>query len=1128
MSIVEYVNKALAIFESSVQDKNAVSKDDVQKVLNAIRVQFNVETVYLCCMNAANNGVVCVNVSTSNPNFVSEGFEQKLLESKVCEFGFAYADDVVSEKIQPVVFHKAAKSVLHFGMMRDKELDGSLGMIDSKNEQRVWTEEERGILKKIGNMLQNYVLSERLHEAQMQNGVNFGQNVELIGELATEYTVLFRIDIESDEFEVCSFNEKAANIVKPLLERNTDFSTLKREYIKAFVHPDDRKNIAAFMKYDAISKELSHKRASSFRYRQVCCKQVCWLEVTLVKVGDVVENPSRVIVGISIKNDEVSREREQLNHDFTLLTALYADTAQLFKIDTDSGCYDVFSNGDDDFMDDVIKERHGSNFYENLILKVSTFIHPSDKEDFLTAFSLDYLKHIIATGVSKSVNARWLDGGEFLWKTSKIVRMYDSNGKAYVLVGIMDSNEEYERQQELQKNLKIIEEQKEQLERNMEMIGGLALSYTILYRVNMESDSYEVFSFNDETSNIVRNYIKKNSLFSQMIREYADNLVHPEDREKLNTFVSAGFIRSELLHKKSCSMLFRRLVGDEYQWIEVNIVKFDFGDEVPTKIAVGFTYKDEEVRKKQEQQEALECALAMSQAANRAKTTFLNNMSHDIRTPMNAIIGFTGLAQRHIDSKEHVLDYLAKIGQSSGHLLALINDVLDMSRIESGKMTLNKKRECFSEIIHTLENIVQADVRAKNLSFGIYCENMKNENIVCDKLRLNQVLLNVLSNAIKYTQSGGNISLRIIEHETNKSGFGKFEFRIKDNGIGMDENFLKMIYEPFTRVNSSTVSGIQGTGLGMSITKNIVNMMDGKIDVLSKENCGTEVILNFEFELASSEADDFDLSLVKGIRCLVVDDDMGICENAERMLNEIGVDCCVCGSGEVAIEKAEAAIQAGNPFQVYIVDWVMPGMSGLETARRIRTFAGTNVKIFVLTAYDYSDISEDAKKIGVADFIAKPMFPSDLKNTLCRSFDTKRCKKVVSDTVKYNFSGKKILLAEDNEFNREIATELLQDVGFKVCYANDGDVAVRMIREQPDFDLVLMDVQMPKMNGYDAAKAIRTFSDKKIAKIPIIAMTANAFEEDRNAALEAGMNDHIAKPIDMDKMRSVLQRYLSA
>lgn len=255
---------------------------------------------------------------------------------------------------------------------------------------------------------------------------------------------------------------------------------------------------------------------------------------------------------------------------------------------------------------------------------------------------------------------------------------------------------------------------------------------------------------------------------------------------------------------------------------------------------------------------------------------------------------------------------------------------------------------------------------------------------------------------------------------------------------------------------------------------------------------------------------------------------MGICENAERMLNEIGVDCCVCGSGEVAIEKAEAAIQAGNPFQVYIVDWVMPGMSGLETARRIRAFADTNAKIFVLTAYDYSDISEDAKKIGVTDFIAKPMFPSDLKNALCRSFDAKRCKKVVADTVKYNFSGKKILLAEDNEFNREIATELLQDVGFKVCYANDGDVAVRMIREQPDFDLVLMDVQMPKMNGYDAAKAIRTFSDKKIAKIPIIAMTANAFEEDRNAALEAGMNDHIAKPIDMDKMRSVLQRYLSA
>ena len=520
----------------------------------------------------------------------------------------------------------------------------------------------------------------------------------------------------------------------------------------------------------------------------------------------------------------------------------------------------------------------------------------------------------------------------------------------------------------------------------------------------------------------------------------------------------------------------------------------------------------------------LEEALNQAEAANRAKTTFLNSMSHDIRTTMNAIIGYTGLASSHIDNKKQVQDYLTKIGQSSEHLLSLINDVLDMSRIESGKVSISESDEDLAEILHTLRNIVQSDVSSKQLDLFLDTD-LQHQYVVCDKLRLNQVLLNILSNSIKYTQPGGTVSLRVKETGMTESGYGRFEFRIKDNGIGMSEEFLKTIYEPFTRVKSSTVSGIQGTGLGMSITKNIVDMMSGTIDIKSKEGEGTETILNFSFRLADAkDKETYRIAQLEGLKSLVVDDDISACQNIAKMLRDTGMRSEWCTSGKEAVIRTDEAVRIGDLFKVYIIDWLMPDMNGIETTRRIRQIVGDEAPVIILTAYDWSDIEEDAREAGVTAFISKPLFPSDLHNVL-----NKYCGTAAEETAEqeksYDFTGKKTLLVEDNEMNREIATEILEDAGLIVDTAEDGTFAVKAIEEKGTdyYDFILMDIQMPVMDGYEATKIIRALPDGD--KVIIIAVSANAFEEDVQKSVSSGMNAHVAKPIDVNALFETMKGF---
>ena len=526
----------------------------------------------------------------------------------------------------------------------------------------------------------------------------------------------------------------------------------------------------------------------------------------------------------------------------------------------------------------------------------------------------------------------------------------------------------------------------------------------------------------------------------------------------------------------------------------------------------------------EEQNRRLEIALQHEGAANRAKREFLFNMSHDIRTPMNAIIGFTSLAATHIDNREQVLDYLKKISTSSQHLLSLINDVLDMSRIENGKIKIDEKPVHLPDIVHDVRSIIQPDMTAKRLAFFIDTMDIEDEDIVTDPLRLNQILLNILSNAIKFTPTGGMISIRIAQKNGAPTGHACYEFRVKDNGIGMSEEFQAHIFEQFAREESATVSRIPGTGLGMSITKSIVDLMGGTISIESEPGKGSEFIVNLCFALNEQKVEQKRLPQLEGLHALVADDDTDTCLSVSTMLSKIGMRPEWTISGKEAVIRTKYAVEQGDTFSVFIIDWLIPDMNGIEVVRRIRKLIGDDCPIIILTAYDWADIEDEARAAGVTAFCEKPLFPSELHRVLAEPFHVETVGEL-PQAGPVDLKGKKILLVEDNELNREIAVEILKGAGFVVDIAEDGEVAVRKMEQAPagQYDLVLMDIQMPNMDGYEATRQIRAIADERKANTPIFAMTANAFEEDRQNALSAGMNGHIAKPLDIPHLLCVLE-----
>lgn len=598
---------------------------------------------------------------------------------------------------------------------------------------------------------------------------------------------------------------------------------------------------------------------------------------------------------------------------------------------------------------------------------------------------------------------------------------------------------------------------------------------------------------------------------------YVLGKLHPQDTEGQRSKHLKGLLVNEqrewdfeYVHKKT----------GEQRWFHI----IAMGSEIEKKQKCIIVMSDRTADRKMNQ--ALSDAVSAAETANRAKSTFLSNMSHDIRTPMNAIIGFTTLAVSNIENKEKVRDYLGKILASSNHLLSLINDILDMSRIESGKIHLEETKVNLSDLLHDLKTIISGQIHAKQLELYMDVMDVTDEDIYCDKTRLNQVLLNLLSNAIKFTPAGGTVYVRLRQFPSTQKDCAQYEIRVKDNGIGMSQEFAQKIFDPFERERTSTVSKIQGTGLGMAISKNIVNMMGGTIEIKTQKNKGTEFIIRLMFRIQSEQHRVEKITELEGLKALVVDDDFNTCDSVTKMLVKVGMRSEWTLSGKEAVLRAKQSIELGDAFHAYIIDWRLPDMNGIEVTRQIRSL-GDDTPIIILTAYDWSEIEVEAKAAGVTAFCAKPMFMSDLRETLMTALGQK--KEQNNDDVlpeaDFNFKNKHILLVEDNELNSEIATEILTEYGFIVDTAENGAEALEKVSTSKPgtYDLVLMDVQMPVMNGYEATKCIRKLKDPALANISILAMTANAFDEDRKKALESGMDGFLSKPIVIKELVQALK-----
>ena len=529
-----------------------------------------------------------------------------------------------------------------------------------------------------------------------------------------------------------------------------------------------------------------------------------------------------------------------------------------------------------------------------------------------------------------------------------------------------------------------------------------------------------------------------------------------------------------------------------------------------------------------ESHKALKDAYRAAENASRAKTEFLSNMSHDIRTPMNAIVGLTAIAGANIESQDRVVECLGKITKSSRHLLGLINEVLDMARIESGRISLAEEDFSLPELVDNLLTLTKPAIDEHQHQLEVHVEHIEHEAVCGDSLRIQQVFVNLMSNAVKYTPDGGNITLTIKEKPNGFSELGCYEFSIEDNGIGMTPEFQKIMFEPFSRADDHRTTKVQGTGLGMAIARNIVNLMNGDIQVESAPNKGTKITVTVYLKLQENEKEQEKELL--DLPVLVVDDDKTCCESTVATLQEIGIAGEWVLTGKEAVERCAARHKTGRDYFAVILDWKMPEMDGIATARKIRERVGEDVTIIILTSFDFSEIEEEARAAGVNAFMAKPLFRSRLTATL-RQFTSEKkeenARNYLEDFATENYAGKRILLVEDNELNREIATEIIGMTGVTIDIAENGKIAVEKVMEAPEkwYDLIFMDIQMPIMNGYEATAAIRALAGSR-GKVPIIAMTANAFAEDVQLAKNTGMNEHIAKPLDLNKLNDVLKQWL--
>lgn len=705
--------------------------------------------------------------------------------------------------------------------------------------------------------------------------------------------------------------------------------------------------------------------------------------------------------------------------------------------------------------------------------------------------------------------------GEKFWISVAMGRIVNADGQEVIQAVFTDVTQ-----------IRILEiaQKRDQLMENRSLRAAICTAYPLIMSVNLTKNTYKCFIEEQEVYTKKRKGVYTEQMEDSLLR------IYPSYREDY----AANFDRNTILsrfadgEREVYMELQEKGVEGEYHWISVHVIYVEnpFSDDI---LAIELVkVLDSQRAEKARQEQLLRDALAFANAANHAKSDFLSRMSHDIRTPMNAIIGMSTIGQIKADGYDEIQECFRKIDTSSKFLLSLINDILDMSRIETGKMDITTEKFDFGELIEEINQIVYPQTQEKKLSYEIHHQEQLERYYIGDALRIKQILMNLLSNALKFTSPGGSIYIDIREKK-RANGFSHVQLCVQDTGIGMSREFRKKLFQPFEQESPEGARDKAGSGLGLSIVYNLVQLMGGTVEVESDKNAGTAFTVVIPLQLVEDDEDRENerkqRELLKGLKVLVVDDDELIGEQAACLLKDIGAHTVFVDSGVLAIEKVKAAMKAERMFDVAMIDWKMPDMDGVETARRIRRLTGPDTIIIMISAYDWSYIKEDAREAGVDCFISKPLFRSTIYDAFSR---VKQKDNIIEDKRGFDFNGEKVLLVEDNELNREISQTLLEMNGLIVETAEDGQQAVELFkkREKGYYMAILMDIRMPVMDGLEATRTIRSLKKEDAASVPILAMTANAFEEDKIIAYEAGMNGYLSKPLDINIILLELSKYL--
>ncbi len=910
-----------------------------------------------------------------------------------------------------------------------------------------------------------------------------------------------------------NYNVRAIREVK---DQKFQFDAVIDRWVREAVHPDDKKRIKETLNVKNIREVFSKQDKYVGTYRNIEDGVQHYYQYDFRRVGDT----DNVVVGFQLIDkivEEQTAHKKELEEQFAIINTLSRNYMNIYLANLNDGSARAIRVSENYGYKEVRALKDEAFSIDKIIgIWAEKYIYPNeDKAKISRMLSTKNLREVFSKQESYIGNYQSTEQGAVHHYQFDIRKVDDSGN---VVAGFQNIDAIIEEHEAQEKEKRELEEARLKGEKeHAEVVNSLATIYSTIFRADIITHEYEILN----SVPLMEKIAASKGNFDDVKETIIESFIEPEFRQQLREFLDLNTLANRFENVNTLTMDYKAPTG---QWMQARFIvkRRDKNGRAVEALYVAHDITNEKT-KDLKQQEFLRQALAAAEQANKAKTTFLNNMSHDIRTPMNAIIGFTSLAQTHLDNHAQVEDYLCKISTSSNHLLSLINNILDMSRIESGTVKLDEKAVHIPNLLYDLKAMVQSLVDSKNLNLFIDTQDVVHEDVLTDKMRLNQVLLNIVGNAIKFTQPGGDIIIRLIEKPCSLKHYSTYEFSVKDTGIGMSKEFVGHIFDAFSREYSSTVSGIQGTGLGMAITKNIVDMMGGDIQIESEEGKGSLFTVTLNLCLTNEPADNETIPKLLGARALIVDDDINTCKSVSKMLCDIQMRPDWTTSAQEAIVQAKDAIDMRDEYKVYIINYQMPDMNGCEIVQRIRKIKSEDAPIIVLSSYDLTECEYEARKIGVEAFVSKPIFMSELREVLIHPKVSDKISKEEKKKV-YDYSGKSVLLVEDNELNREIATTILKEIGMNVDSVEDGDIAVATINKEPadKYDLILMDIQMPRMDGYTATRKIRTLADDQKANIPIVAVTANVFEEDRKKAIASGMNGHIIKPINIEEIAKVL------